>query len=150
MQTSLEQCSISVPSQLEAFPDYCNQSGRRNSAGPACRDTFAFFRRLVSERKAGVRRQLRMCPVLQAQVAGKNNRASLMPPADSPLELLQENSNVHAPLGGEDGNLRAGSRREGDTINLLRQIISLRIGDTSALRAAVSEAGVDRMECLQS
>lgn len=24
---------------------------------------------------------------------------------DSPLELLQENSKVHAPLGAEDGNL---------------------------------------------
>lgn len=24
---------------------------------------------------------------------------------DSPLELFQENSNVHAPLGTEDGNL---------------------------------------------
>lgn len=24
---------------------------------------------------------------------------------DSPLELFQENSNVHAPLGAEDGNL---------------------------------------------
>lgn len=38
--------------------------------------------------------------------------------SDSPLELLQENSDVHAPLGVKDGNLGDGKDTNQDTISL--------------------------------
>lgn len=49
-----------------------------------------------------------VCPIPQHKLQ-ENNCNLINTAADSPLELLEENSNVHAPLGVEQGNLRAGT-----------------------------------------
>lgn len=76
--------------------------------GHACRQRFW-------EHDAAVL-QINLCCLTpqHAEIIVQSQRRLNKTTTDSPLELLQENSNVHTPLGAEDGNLGAGNRNRPD------------------------------------